>query len=94
MVCVTQAAERELWRMRKADVANMDAKGSCNASWSQSQASSAQGLGSAASASQQSQLAARQQSLRDGGLMQPLSNIDIGAAEGFQKAGCCVKKRR
>ena len=91
-VYVTQGAERELWRMSKADVAGSDAKGSCNASWSQSQASTAQGLGSAPSASQQSQLTTGQQSIIDGGLMQPPSNIDIGDAEGFQKAGCVGEK--
>ena len=78
-----QAADRELWRMRIADVASSNAKRSCNASWSQSQALTAQGLGSAAS-----QLVTRQQSLRDGVVMQSLSNIDVRAAEGFQKAGC------
>jgi len=73
--------------MRKADVASSDAKGPCNASWSQSQALTAQGLGSAAS-----QLATRQQSLRDGVVVQSLSNTDVRAAEGFQKAGCVEER--
>lgn len=83
-----QAAERELWKMRAADVAGVDveAAAACNASHSQSQATTAQRGGRQRRLREDVDMAVPSNSSAGGG--DRVSHLKgVGSVEGFEQAG-------